>query len=234
MIDYLVHSFRDYFGLMSFDRPVLKLLPIVAKIAFVELNFQRTDADLNKLQNLRRVVNQAIQDTNSQEYNWLLGRGLDATYQEVCDQFREQLNVQDKAEAVKANSGVGLVKNTAYKIIPLNNYEEAQKWGIYTGRGDGKGRLCYTEGKYTWDDFVQGGKNRCFLLLSSDWKHIPAQATEGSPTDRYGLSMVWVFIDSFSGTLTGSNVRWNHGDGKKTYSKVDQMFTPAEITHLLG
>src|SRR5574344_1649577 len=158
MIDYLVHSFRDYFGLMSFDRPVLKLLPIVAKIAFVELNFQRTDADLNKLQNLRRVVNQAIQDTNSQEYNWLLGRGLDATYQEVYDHFREQLNVQDKAEAVKANSSVGLVKNTAYKIIPINNYEEAQKWGIYTGRGDGKGRLCYTEGKYTWDDFVQGGK----------------------------------------------------------------------------
>src|SRR5574344_1699495 len=230
-MQYLVYSVRHYFGLMSFDRSILKLLPVVARIAFEELKFEQESQDLNKLQFLNRVVNLALKDLNGDIYNWILQKGLTLTYQDLYNRFQEQFTAVDREESDKANNTEGRTRNEHYKIIPIVTFEEAHKWGEFSGVKGGDGKLCYAQGNSIWNTYI-GEDNKCFLLLRDDWKETPAEKTKGYPKDSYGLSMVWVFVNKISGELTFSNVRWNHGD--HSYNNVDHMFTPSEIADLLG
>src|SRR5574344_2147392 len=230
-MQYLVYSVRHYFGLMSFDRSILKLLPVVARIAFEELKFEQESQDLNKLQFLNRVVNLALKDLNGDIYNWILQKGLTLTYQDLYNRFQEQFTAEDKEDSDKANNTEGRTRNEHYKIIPIVTFEEAHKWGEFSGTKDGRGKLCYTQGNSIWNTYI-GEDNKCFLLLRDDWKETPAEKTEGYPKDSYGLSMIWLFMHKTSGELTFSNVRWNHGD--HSYNNVDHMFTPSELADLLG
>src|SRR5574344_2421672 len=230
-MQYLVYSVRHYFGLMSFDRSILKLLPVVARIAFEELKFEQESQDLNKLQFLNRVVNLALKDLNGDIYNWILQKGLTLTYQDLYNRFQEQFTAVDREESDKANNTEGRTRNEHYKIIPIVTFEEAHKWGEFSGVKGGDGKLCYAQGNSIWNTYI-GEDNKCFLLLRDDWKETPAEKTEGYPKDSYGLSMIWLFMHKTSGELTFSNVRWNHGD--HSYNNVDHMFTPSELADLLG
>src|SRR5574344_603379 len=230
-MQYLVYSVRHYFGLMSFDRSILKLLPVVARIAFEELKFEQESQDLNKLQFLKRVVNLALKDLNGDIYNWILQKGLTLTYQDLYNRFQEQFTAEDKEDSDKANNTEGRTRNEHYKIIPIVTFEEAHKWGEFSGVKGGDGKLCYAQGNSIWNTYI-GEDNKCFLLLRDDWKETPAEKTKGYPKDSYGLSMIWLFMHKTSGELTFSNVRWNHGD--HSYNNVDHMFTPSELADLLG
>ena len=240
LLDYLLFSVRHDFGLMS--NSSVSLLPVVAKLAFKDLRYQRENADSDGLQNLRRIISMILKDTSSEEYNWFVSKGADKnydlTYREVYSYFKQKLEDQDKADADSANNATGLVRNTHYKIIPINSMEEAEPWGDYTGDGKAgpnlplSGKLCFTYNKVMWNQFTDRNTRQCFLLLRDDWKEVPREKTEGYPKDSWGLSMVWIFVDKLSGVLCNSNVRWNHGDG--TFSGVDNIFTASEISKLLG
>ena len=237
LLDYLLYSVRHDFEIMS--NSSASLVPIVTKLAFKDLNYQRENADLDGLQNLHRIVLMLLKDTSSEEYNWFINKGTALQYREVYKYFKQKLDDQDKADADSANNATGLVRNTHYRVIPINSMREAKPWGKYTGHGqDGRpdspltGKLCYTDDSKIWRHFTVGNTRQCFLLLRDDWKEVPREKTEGYPKDSWGLSMVWVFIDKSTGILGNSNVRWNHGDG--TFSSVDNMFTASEISKLLG
>ena len=235
LFEYLFFSLRHDFEIMS--NSSADLVPIVAKLAFKDLNYQRENADLDGLQNLHRIVTMFLRDKSSEDYNWFVSKGneknYDFKYQEVYNHFKQKLDDQDKADTDSANNATGLVRNTHYEIIPINSVEEAKPWGKYSGPGrDLSGRLCYTNSSDIWDHFTAEDTKQCFLLLRDDWKKVPKEKTEGYPKDSWGLSMVWVFIDKSTGVLGNSNVRWNHGD--KTFPNVDNMFTASEISKLLG
>ena len=235
LFEYLFFSLRHDFEIMS--NSSASLVPIVAKLAFKDLRYQREDADSNGLQNLRRIVLTFLRDKSSEEYKWFVSKGneknYDFKYQEVYNHFKQKLDDRDKADADSANNATGLVRNTHYKIIPINSRKEAEPWGKHTGHGqNGSGRLCFTSMSNMWNQFTAKDTRQCFLLLRDDWEKVPREKTEGYPKDSWGLSMVWVFIDKLTGALCNSNVRWNHGDG--SFPNVDNMFTAPEISKLLG
>ena len=98
-----------------------------------------------------------------------------------------------------------------YEIIPIDNFEEANKYGNYSNP---ELPLCYTQGRGTWEDFTHDGRYKCFLCLNKNtwekWgKGQKPENNENTPYDEYGLSMIWVFIDP-KGRISNSNTRWNH------------------------
>ena len=235
LLDYLLYSIRHGFEIMS--NSSVDLVPIVTKLAYRDLNYQQEDENLVGLQNLHKIVLMFLRDKSSEEYNWFVSKGADKnydlTYREVYNYFKQKLDDQEKADTDSANNATGLVRNTHYKIIPINSMEEAEPWGKDSGPAqDGPGKLCFTHDKGMWDQFTAKGTRQCFLLLRDDWKKVPREKTEGYPKDSWGLSMVWVFIDKSTGVLGNSNVRWNHGNG--TFPNVDNIFTASEISKLLG
>src|SRR5574344_2395723 len=231
-MQYLVSSVRHYFGLMSNDRSILDLLPVVANLAFGELKLENFGQDLKKLRTLRRAVTEAVENVGGEDYGWFLEKGYNLTYQDILDRFANRFASEDVVGYGKANDDTDRVRNVRYKIIPIKTYAKAREWGKYNGLKNGKEALCYATSNGIWDTYTEDGENSCFLLLRDDWKETPAEKTKGYPKDSYGLSMVWVFVSKFSGELAYSNVRWNHGD--HSYNNVDHMFTPSEIADLLG
>ena len=221
---YLIYSLRHRFGLMgNGDVPLLRN---VAKIAFLELNFEKENQDLEKLNILDRII-QLIKKDEESKLNFIQNK--DATFSELYSQYGGILQQMDDEQVNTVNSK-SYKRNSNYEIVPINDFYTASEYGEYTG-ADGEGRLCYTTGRGTWDSFTNNGRNQCYLCHLQNYKEIPPREGEGYPKDEYGLSMIWLFVNEM-GRLVYSNVRWNHGD--HSYDNVDTMFTESEISDIVG
>ena len=221
---YLIYSLRHFFGLMgNSDVPMLRN---VAKIAFLELNFEKENQDLPKLNVFKKIINLIKNDDNAKaEFIQSNGVAFNALYGRYADVLKQMDDEQKNAVNSKSYE-----RNSRYKIIPIDDFETAHEFGKYTGI-DGEGRLCYTEGRQTWDNFTRGGSGQCYLCYMPNYKEIYPRKGENYPKDEYGLSMIWLFVDE-NGRLSNSNVRWNHGDGN--YGNVDTIFTESEISDIVG
>ena len=221
---YLIYRLRHRFDLMgNGDVPLLRN---VAKIAFLELNFEKENQDLEKLNILDRII-QLIKKDEESKLNFIQNK--DATFSELYSQYKDTLQQMDDEQVNTVNSKT-YERNSNYEIVPINDFYTASEYGEYTG-ADGIGCLCYTTGRGTWDSFTNNGRNQCYLCHLQNYKEIPPIQGEGYPKDEYGLSMIWLFVNEM-GRLVYSNVRWNHGD--HTYDKVDNIFTESEISDIVG
>ena len=221
---YLIYSLRHDFNLMgNSDVPMLKN---VAKIAFLELNFEKGNQDLSKLNVFKKIVN-LIKNDDKAKAEFI--QSNDVTFDTLYEQYSGILQQMDDEERNAVNSKT-YENGSRYEIIPINDFATARKFGKFTGN-NGEGRLCYTIGMGTWDNFTNGGNNQCYLCYLPNYKEILPQKGEGYPKDEYGLSMIWLFVDE-KGRLSNSNVRWNHGD--KSYGNVDEIFTESEISDIVG
>ena len=221
---YLIYSLRHFFELMgNSDVPMLRN---VAKIAFLELNFEKENQDLHKLNVFKKIINLIKNDDNAKS-EFIQSDNI--TFNTLYEQYADVLKQMDDEQRSAVNSK-SYERNSRYKIIPIDDFETANKFGKYTGNNR-EGRLCYTERKQTWDNFTHGGNNQCYLCYLPNYKKIPPQKSEGYPKDEYGLSMIWLFVDE-KGNISNSNVRWNHGD--HSYSNVDNIFTESEISDIVG
>ena len=221
---YLIYSLRHRFDLMgNGDVPLLRN---VAKIAFLELNFEKENQDLEKVNILDRII-QLIKKDDESKSNFVQNK--DITFSELYSQYGSILQQMDDEQVNTVNSKT-YERNSNYEIVPINDFYTASEYGEYTG-ADGIGCLCYTTGRGTWDSFTNNGRNQCYLCHLQNYKEIPPIQGEGYPKDEYGLSMIWLFVNEM-GRLVYSNVRWNHGD--HTYDKVDNIFTESEISDIVG
>ena len=221
---YLIYSLRHSFELM--DNGDVPMLKNVAKIAFLELNFEKENQDIEKLNILKKIIN-LIKNDDKAKVDFIQNK--DMTFNTLYEQYADVLKQMDDEQRNVVNSKT-YERNSRYNIIPIDDFDTAQEFGKYTGN-NGKGRLCYTEGEQTWDNFTSYGINQCYLCCTNNYKEIPPQKGEGYPKDEYGLSMIWLFVDE-NGRLSNSNVRWNHGD--HSYSNVDNIFTESEISDIVG
>jgi len=124
---------------------------------------------------------------------------------------------------------------SAYKIedydIPIEGLGMTVKeLGQHTG-GENTAPLCYTQKEDTYNQFTHGNAYTMYALLREGWQDEPCEETEGYPYDSYGLSMIFVIIDT-EDEIKFSNVRWNHGD--HSYPRVDEMFTYQSLTKVVG
>ena len=88
-----------------------------------------------------------------------------------------------------------------YKVVPINSYEEAYKYGKYTA-------WCVTHTQGNYDGYTGDG-SRFFFCLKNGFENVKKVKGEGCPLDEYGLSMVSVLIRQ-NGTVKHITTRWNH------------------------
>ena len=224
-MDYLLYSVRHTFGLM--ENKDLPLLVKVAKIAFDELEFEKSENHIDELNTLKTIVRLLKKDADAA--NRVI-KDPNVTYEKLYNEYAGILKQLENNMRYRVNSKE-YQRNQRYEIIPIDDFHTANELGKYTGRGNGEGALCYTQGRNTWDGFTRNGLNQCYLCYTTDFKDIEPRVTEGYPKDEYGLSMIWLFVDG-NGELTNSNVRWNHG--YQDFKDVDNMFTPEEISDIVG
>ena len=224
-MDNVLYSVRHTFGLM--ENKDLPLLVKVAKIAFEELEFEKSENHIDELNTLKTIVNLLKKDTDAA--NRVI-KDPNVTYEKLYNEYADVLKQLKNDMRYRVNSKK-YQKNQRYEIIPIDDFRTANEFGKYTGTGNGDGALCYTQGINTWNSFNRNGINQCYLCYTANFKDLEPIVTEGYPKDEYGLSMIWLFVDG-NGELTNSNVRWNHGN--RDFGNVDNMFTPEEISDIVG
>ena len=117
--------------------------------------------------------------------------------------------------------GVQYTKNTRYTIVPIDDFDEAKKYGQYTS-------WCVTHYENMLDSYTNGGTGQFYFCLRDDYKNIPKKIGEGCPLDEYGLSMVAVSVDE-NGNLHTCTCRWNHDNGGN-----DNIMDTKQISQLIG
>ena len=223
-LKYLTYNFRHTFNLMQ--NSDMKYLYPFAKIAYYDLKFDLTDDFQSERTELKQIINLCKKQTGLFE-KYIQGKDLN--FKQLHDIFKPILDeIKNSEENIINNTEYK--QNTNYEIIEVKSFNLANEIGKYSGVENG-GELCYTETKQTWDSYTKNGLNKVYCCLSTNWKNIKPEKNEGYPKDKYGLSMIFVFV-SPEGELVNSNVRWNHGDGG--FGNVDNMFTKSELSELVG
>ena len=155
---------------------------------------------------------------------------------------------EDKAKKMEEMKKMGINLNRNYKVLGPLSYEEAKKYGNYSGLEFGaSGRICYTQSYDTWNspNYSDNGNNSCYLLLRNNWRTVTSEH-DGSEKnndlgelskyngyDDYGLSMIFVWITP-EGGLHECNTRWNHRAIYAPGHGVDSAMNELDIAKLMG
>ena len=131
--------------------------------------------------------------------------------QAAQDKERDELNRQQYEE------------NSAYKIIPVNSFEEATKYGKYNDWC-----LAQPNGRGMYNSYTSDGVNQLYVILRDGFENVPKQTGENTPYDDYGLSMMTVIVDP-DGDMAQSTTRWNHQNGSS-----DSALTPKQVSEITG
>ena len=221
---YLLFNLRHAFGLMQ--NSDVKYLPLVARLAYSnDVRFDISNDNGEEINTLRRIVNLLKKDANL--FNEVKNNP-NITFGQLAEKFKESFAQEDAADADAANSVQNV--NTQYTVKEVPDFRTAKYYG---DRSCSSSKLCYTQGKNTWDSFTKNGMNRVYVCLRNGWENIPEEATEGNPYDLYGTSMIFVFINPM-GNLVTSNCRWNHHTVGNYNGDVDHAFTKTTLSQTIG
>ena len=153
----------------------------------------RDELSIRGIDNVLKLIH-AGGHTNEYDFD-LNGKHLDeltATYREI----QKTMNANDR----KRSMNTQITGKSNYKIIPINSYEEAEPYGLYTS-------WCVTHDKEAFDSYTKGG-NRFYFCLRNGFQNVPKNDTD-APLNEWGLSMIAVNVD-MNGDLTRVTTRYNH------------------------
>ena len=127
--------------------------------------------------------------------------------QELIERFRaiRQQNIDN----TKTQLGSMEFGESHYTIVPINTFEEAQKYYKYTYQ---QSPWCLTHMEEMFNSYTCDGINQIYFCLRDGFESVQPIVGEGAPLDDYGLSMISVIVDS-DGALTYCTTRWNHSNG---------------------
>ena len=198
------------------------------------LGFEQNEQDNEKLNRLKLITDYIINNYKKEGFPLPLNKlTLDnTTYDTLNNLFGKKVDEILMADDIEANSyDENALMNNKYSVIVVEDFETAHDYGQYSASGS---KLCYTQDKNLWDGiYTAKGLNKVYLILDKNWKNIQEKHGENTPYDEYGLSMIFVFINP-EGNIAYSNTRWNHDTNGNGPSNVDQSFTKASLTKLLG
>ena len=165
------------------------------------------------------------------------------SFSEVVDKAEEIRDELDNTETDMAGS----MENSDYEIIPIDSYEQLNHMfgGRKTGRGgtsgsgigyataDG-GAWCHTNGKGTYDSWVEDGKYKFFILAKKDWQDIQPDFSNYGKND-YGHSLMALLVDTKNGRLVRCTLRVNHEGIDGGGFGADHAYeTYAELSEIAG
>lgn len=262
----LEKNFRNRCGFIrAFPGVLARLEPVLMYIALNEFKFNTNHQNYGELETLyniagyiRRHIDTDAEDIIPRIKDMKVGEVTSDTLENIFGQAAERdddLNDEKYAN----DKGEDNFNSLEYlEPIRIETMQQAYKYAQYSGEkheptGRYVGQLCFSTNSGSWDLFTSDGKNTCWLLLSTDWDTVPCEhtkclipsmpdsytsngTTHYTPYDKYGLSMIFVFITP-EGKIFRSNTRWNHeadlyrkGNYYTDYALTQSMLS--EITHV--
>ena len=171
----------------------------------------------NAIFELNKTLKYIASDTHVNEYDYNLNG---ETLQTLVNRFKSVANDDLKQSIAKSNSKQ-LVVNNNYTIVPIDNSDEASKYGKYTS-------WCVTHSSDMYDSYTNNGIGRFYFCLREGFENEPAVEGDNCPLDNYGLSMIAVSVN-FDGSVNTVTCRWNHDNGGS-----DNIMNIDELEDLLG
>ena len=184
----------------------------------------------------RMYVNNELNDMESvTKLNGVLKYVTDPTH---VNQYDRNLNNLSAAEIInrfatarsqeveRDREDVGAVRyqvNPSYKVVPINSFEEAKKYGSYNDWC-----LAQDNGEGMFDEYTSNGINQLYFILRDGFENEPRREGPNAPFDSYGLSMMTVIVDP-DGQMVQSTTRWNHENGS-----TDLALTTKQISETIG
>ena len=196
------------------DKKIAKFTLGVTRMFFDgEINNERIINDLNKtLKLLSAHLNEYDRNLN----------GLSA--QELINRFKQVRLDNANAERAEIDS-MNFSGNSNYTIVPINSFEEAEKYYEYTNPDS---RWCLTYIDEMFDDYTKDGINQIYFCLQNGFENVPRQVGDKAPLDEYGLSMLSIIVNE-DGGLAYCTTRWNHKNGGS-----DSAMSAKEVSQVVG
>ena len=171
----------------------------------------------NAIANLNKTLKYIASDAHVNEYDFNLnGENLDTLVERFAGVAREDLE-----QSRNASNARQLTVNNDYTIVPIDNPEEAAKYGDYTS-------WCVTHYPDMYESYTHEGTGRFYFCLRKGFENEPEVQSEGCPLDSYGLSMIAVSVTE-EGEVNTITCRWNHSNGGN-----DNIMTIEQLENLLG
>jgi len=171
----------------------------------------------NAIFELNKTLKYIASDAHVNEYDYNLNG---ETLQTLVNRFKSVSNDDLKQSIAKSNSKQ-LVVNNNYTIVPIDNPDEASKYGKYTS-------WCVTHSPDMYNSYTNNGIGRFYFCLRKGFKNEPVVKGDNCPLDNYGLSMIAVSVN-FDGSVNTVTCRWNHDNGGN-----DSIMNIDELEDLLG
>ena len=209
----------DFFGKMQHDIPNVRMsnCKYFLGVTRMIMEKQLTDGEsIMKLNSILKYIN------NDESLNSSFDRNLNGlTFEKLSEQTTEGMEQAYKSERERFSSTDFGERNTSYRIVKINSFEEASEYGKYTP-------WCITHGEQAFNNYTNNGICVFYFCLKDGFESIPEKIGENCPLDEYGLSMLAVCVDE-NGECKTITCRWNHNNGGN-----DNVMSTEELSRLLG
>ena len=199
------------------DIPNVRLANHKFLFGAVRLYLQGQLSDGHSIHELNNTLKYIASDAHVNEYDNNLNN---ESLQVLVNRFKGVAK-DDLRQSMEASNKRQLTVNQDYTIVPINNFEDASKYGRYTS-------WCITHDENMLNSYTRNGAGRFYFCLRNGFENELEVKGEGSPLDSYGLSMIAVSVD-MEGAVNTITCRWNHDMGGN-----DSVMTVEELETLLG
>lgn len=209
----------DFFGKMQHDIPNVRLnnCKYFLGVTRMIMEKQLTNGEnIIKLNSILKYINKDESINSSFDRNL---NGL--SFEKLSEQTTEGMEQAYKSERERLYSTDFGERNTSYRIVKINDFEEASEYGKYTP-------WCVTHKIKAFNDYTNNGICVFYFCLKDGFESIPEKIGENCPLDEYGLSMIAVCVDE-NGECKTVTCRWNHNNGGN-----DNVMSTEELSRLLG
>ena len=183
-------------GSVKHDIPNLRLDNGKFVLGALRLYYDNQLSDAQSIGALDKALKYIHMGGHKDEYDENLnGKSLE----ELSEMFRDiakQYSDSDRQRSANQQFSGG----SKYTIIPIESYEEAQKYSRYTS-------WCVTHSDEAFDNYTTQGQKFYFCLMNG-FKSV-LENDDGAPLNEYGLSMISVLVDCH-GDLERVTTRYNH------------------------
>ena len=179
----------------------------------------RQITDANTISDLNATLKLLSAHINEYDRNL---NGISA--QELINKFAQTRCDNIDAEKNEIES-LDFSQGSRYQIIPINSFEEAQKYYEYTNPDS---PWCLTYMKNMFNSYTNNGVNQIYFCLREDFEDEPYEIGDNAPLDDYGLSMLSIIVNE-NGELAYCTTRWNHDNGG-----TDSAMSAKEVSQVVG
>ena len=205
-------------GAIKTDIPNVRLAKCKFILGVTRLFCNGELSDGSSITSINKYLRYIASDAHVNEYNQNLN-GL--SLGDIESRFSSVAKGDLEADKERINQQEFDSSSSQYKIVNIDSFDEASKYGEYTD-------WCVTHYDDMYDSYTHNGLGRFYFCLKDGFENVPMEKGEGCPLDEYGLSMIAVSVDE-DGSCNTITCRWNHDNGGG-----DNIMTPQELSEIIG